>query len=96
MFSSILVRDHTNRQSMMFSAALNFDYEFHPQVNALFQLRHYRIWNNDIVPFIRPDGSVLQSFSVNQFYSSFRFSSVRMDSHWGRPYSQFAFASTML
>ncbi len=74
MFSSILVRDHTNRQSMMFSAALNFDYEFHPQVNALFQLRHYRIWNNDIVPFIRPDGSVLQSFSVNQFYSSFRFS----------------------
>ena len=72
MFSSIFTSDHTNRQSMMEMIDVKYDQEFNIQLNGNLHLKHYRIWGNPVVPFIKTDGSIQESFSANVINAELR------------------------
>jgi len=66
LFSSIFTTDHTNRQNMMEMVDVKYDHEFNIQLNGNLHLKHYRIWGNpEVIPFTKPDGTVVDSFSGN-------------------------------
>ena len=73
-FNSLLAKGGFNKQSMMFKASALYQHEFSPNFNATLEARHLRLYGNDVVPLIRPDGSVCSSFSVNQIHWTGRFS----------------------
>ena len=74
MFTSLFSRDHTNRQNMTLLCSVKYEHEFHPQFNTALELQHYRVWGSEVVPFVKPDGTLLPSFSVNQAHLNLRFS----------------------
>ena len=73
-FNSLLAPGSFNKQSMMVEFLALYQHEFSPNFNAGFALRHRRIFGNDAIPLIRPDGTVDNSFSTNQLQWSGRFS----------------------
>ena len=73
-FNSLLAKGGFNKQSMMFKASALYQHEFSPNFNATLEAQHLRLFGNDIVPLIRPDGTVADSFSVNQIHWTGRFS----------------------
>ena len=74
MISSVLARSHANRQSLVRSFDILYDHEFTPSVNTFLEWTTSRVWSNPLVPFIRPDGSLQESFSTNTLHASIRFS----------------------
>ena len=73
-FNSLLAKGGFNKQSMMFKASALYQHEFSPNFNAILEAQHLRLYGNDIVPLIRPDGTAADSFSVNQIHWTGRFS----------------------
>ena len=65
MFSSIVARNHTDMQSMVNTFMALYEHEFVPYINASVQWRSRRIWGNESVPLIRPDGLPDESFALN-------------------------------
>ena len=74
MFSSVVARSHMNRQSMVREFNLQYDHEWSPNVNQVITWRTSRLWGNDHVPLIRPDGTLQDSFLVNELGTTLRFS----------------------
>lgn len=74
MFSSIVARSHMNRQSMVREFSIQYDHEWTNNINQAIQWRTYRLWGNPLVPLIRPDGSLQDSFLVNELKLGLRFS----------------------
>ena len=74
MFSSVVARSHMNRQSMMREFNLQYDHEWSPNINQVITWRTSRLWGNDFVPLIRPDGTLQDSFLVNEIGTTLRFS----------------------
>ena len=74
MFSSVVSRSHMNRQSMMREFNLQYDHEWSPNINQVITWRTSRLWGNDFVPLIRPDGTLQDSFLVNEIGTTLRFS----------------------
>ena len=72
--TSLAARSHTNLQSMVRAFDLLYEHEFAPSVNASLEWTSARVWGNDRVPFIRPDGSLQESFSAHTLHGSLRFS----------------------
>ncbi|MBQ9192674.1 MAG: carboxypeptidase-like regulatory domain-containing protein [Bacteroidales bacterium] len=73
-FNSLLAQGGFNKQSMLFKAGADYRHEFSPGFNAGLEIQHLRLYGNDVVPLIRPDGEADASFSVNQVHWSGRFS----------------------
>ena len=74
MFSSIFARSHMNRQSMVREFNLQYDHEWCPNVNQVITWRTSRLWGNELVPLIRADGTLQDSFLVNELGTTLRFS----------------------
>ena len=74
MFSSIFARSHMNRQSMVREFNLQYDHEWCPNVNQVITWRTARLWGNELVPLIKADGTLQDSFLVNELGTSLRFS----------------------
>ena len=72
--NSLLAPGGFDKQGLMFQAQVAHQYEFSPSFNSTLVLQHMRIYGNQDIPLIRPDGSVAPSFSVNQFHWTGRFS----------------------
>ena len=73
-FNSLLAPGSFNKQSMMVEYLAHYQHEFSPNFNADFAIRHRRIFGNDAIPLIRPDGTIDKSFTANQLQWSGRFS----------------------
>ena len=73
-FNSILAPGGFSKQSLMDELLARYEHEFTPNINTETAFRHRRIYGNDAVPLIRADGSIDNSFSVNQLQLSGRFS----------------------
>ena len=74
MFSSLVARNHANMQSMVRTFHARYDHEFLPNVNGVIQWRTQRIWGNPLVPLMRPDGHIDDSFSLNELHGTLRLS----------------------
>ena len=74
MISSLVARSHANRQSMVRSFDILYDHEFSPSVNSSLEWTTSRVWSNPLVPFIKADGSIQESFSANSIHAALRLS----------------------
>ena len=74
MFSSVVARSHMNRQSMVREFNLQYDHEWSPNVNQVITWRTSRLWGNELVPLIKPDGTLQDSYLVNELGTTLRFS----------------------
>ena len=72
--TSLVARSHSNLQSMVRAFDVLYEHEFNPSVNASLEWTSARVWGSDQVPFIRPDGSVQESFSAHTLHAKVRFS----------------------
>lgn len=57
MFSAIFAKDHASMQNMTAFFTARYEHEFNPSINTFIQWQSRRIWGNDVVPLIRPDGT---------------------------------------
>ncbi len=73
-FSSLLARSQSEKLSLVRSADILYEHEFAPWLNSALEWRSQRIWSNRYVPFIRQDGTVQNSFAMNQVHALLRFS----------------------
>ena len=73
-FNSFLAPGGFSKQSLMDEVFAQYQHEFNPNFNAEVTFRHRRIYGNDAVLLLRPDGTLDQSFSTNQLHLSGRFS----------------------
>lgn len=72
--TSMVARSYTNLQSMVRAFDALYEHEFSPSVNASLEWTSARVWGSESVPFIRPDGSIQESFSAHTLHGSLRFS----------------------
>ena len=72
--NSLLAPGGFAKQSLMRHAIVEFQHEFSPSVNTTLNFKHFRIFANQDVPLIRPDGTFADSFSANQIHLNGRFS----------------------
>lgn len=72
--NSLLAPGGFDKQGLMFKAQVEHQYEFSPNFNSTLVVQHMRIYGNDEIPLIRPDGSMAESFSANQIHWTGRFS----------------------
>ena len=72
--NSLLAPGGFDKQGMVFKAQVEHKYEFSPNFNSQLTLQHLRIYANPDIPLIRPDGSMVDSFSANQIHWTGRFS----------------------
>lgn len=73
LFSSLFARSHADKQSMMRYFIARYDHEFTNWFNGVIQWRTMRLWGNETIPLIRPDGTIDDSFSVNELHATLRF-----------------------
>lgn len=73
-FNSLLAPGSFNKQSMMVEYLAHYQHEFTPHFNTDFAIRHRRIFGNDAIPLIRPDGTIDKFLTTNQIQWSGRFS----------------------
>ena len=72
--NSLLAPGGFDKQGMVFKAQVEHQYEFSPNFNSFLVLQHTRIYANQDIPLIRPDGTSADSFSANQIHWTGRFS----------------------
>lgn len=72
--NSLLARGGFAKQSLMRYTIVEYDHEFSPSINTILNFKHFRIFSNQEVPLIRPDGTLADSFSANQIHLNGRFS----------------------
>ena len=72
--TSVVTPRALSQQSMVRMFEAQFENEFTPSVNSTFKLSTMRVWSNPSVPFYQQDGSLMDSFSLNQITASLRFS----------------------
>ena len=73
-FNSFMSPAGFSKQSLMDELLGRYQHELTPGINTEIAFRHRRIYGNDAVPLIRPDGTLDGSFSTNQLHLSGRFS----------------------
>ena len=72
--NSILAPGGFDKQGIVLKAQVEHQYEFSPNFNSTLTLQHMRVYANQDIPLIRPDGTVASSFSANQIHWTGRFS----------------------
>ena len=72
--NSLLAPGGFAKQSLMRHAIVEFMHEFSPSINTTLNFKHFRVFSNLEVPLVRPDGTLADSFSANQFHLNARFS----------------------
>ena len=72
--NSLLAPGGFDKSGLMFQAHVEHKYEFSPSFNSTLMLQHLRIYSNEFIPLIRPDGTPAASFSANQVHWTGRFS----------------------
>lgn len=72
--SSMVARSYANYQSMVRAFDAVYEHEFTPSVNAYVEWTSARVWGSERVPFIRPDGSLQESFSAHTLHGNLRLS----------------------
>ena len=72
--NSLLAPGGFAKQSLMRHAIVEFQHEFSPSINTTLNFKHFRIYANQDVPLVRPDGTLEDSFSANQLHFTGRFS----------------------
>ena len=72
--NSLLAPGSFDKSGLIFKAQVEHKYEFSPNFNSTLNLQHLRIYANEDIPLIRPDGTMADSFSVNQVHWTGRFS----------------------
>lgn len=73
MFTSV-VSNYSNMLSMVRTFHARYDHEFNPCLNGVVQWRTKRIWGNENVPLVRKDGTIDDSFSLNELHGTLRIS----------------------
>ena len=72
--NSLLAPGGFDKQGLMTQFRVGHTYEFSPNFNSTLSLHHIRIFSNEDIPLVRPDGTQPGSFSVNQIHWNGRFS----------------------
>ena len=74
LFNSIFSKNGGNKRSPVNEYKLRYDHEFSPGFNAALELKTDRIFSNEFVPMVKPNGDVVNSIGRNQAELMLRFS----------------------
>lgn len=72
-FSSLVSSARAGRQSRIRNFSAIYEHDLTTNIEGMVEWNSLRLWHNERVPFIRPDGSVQDFFSVNQLHGKLRF-----------------------
>ena len=73
-FNSLLARAGTDKVSLLREFYVAWDQEFCNNFNSILLLQSRRIFGNDMVPLLRPDGTFQDHITANQIHWNARFS----------------------
>ena len=73
-FNSLFAQGSYDRRSLARQFTAKYEHEWTTNFNNYLSIRNFRLYANDEVPLIRPDGTAVESFSVNEVHYNARFS----------------------